>query len=214
MLRPSAVRVSTPIPEPDPPRLRAADRPPYVRLMEPGPDRVSSVIEGVLERFRRMVRSVGAKRGLVDADLDEVIQDVRIRLWQASKRGKPLEELGSSYLYQVATTAALEVLRRRRTHGADRSVDVHDRPDLPSTTWSPLDDAEGSELAAQIDAALQTIAIDRRVAVRMHLAGYDRDDISRALGWTDARTRNLLYRGLEDLRQRLTAMGIAPRRER
>ena len=194
--------------------LRAMGGSPYVRAMDAGAERTSSIIEAVLARFRRMVRGVGVRRGLVDADLDEVIQDVRIRLWQASKRGKPLEELGSSYLYQVATTAALEVLRRRRTHGADRSVDVHDRPDLPSTTWSPLDDAEGSELAAQIDAALQTIAIDRRVAVRMHLAGYDRDDISRALGWTDARTRNLLYRGLEDLRQRLTAMGIAPRRER
>jgi RNA polymerase sigma-70 factor (ECF subfamily) len=72
---------------------------------------------------------------------------------------------------------------------------------------------ERGELAAQIDAALETLAVDRRVAVRMHLLGYDRDDIARALGWTEARTRNLLYRGLDDLRRRLTAMGIGPRKE-
>jgi Fe2+ transport system protein FeoA len=30
------------------------------------------------------------------------------------------------------------------------------------------------------------------------------------MGWTEAKTRNLLYRGLDDLRRRLTAMGIEP----
>jgi RNA polymerase sigma-70 factor (ECF subfamily) len=50
------------------------------------------------------------------------------------------------------------------------------------------------------------------VAVRFHLGGYDREDLARMLGWTEARTRNLLYRGLDDLRRRLTDMGISPRR--
>jgi RNA polymerase sigma-70 factor (ECF subfamily) len=46
----------------------------------------------------------------------------------------------------------------------------------------------------------------------MHLSGYDRDDIARALGWSEGKTRNLLYRGLDDVRRRLAAMGISPRR--
>ena len=54
-----------------------------------------------------MVRSVGARRGLQDDDLDEVMQDVRIRLWQAQKSGKEIDGLGSSYMYQTATSAAL-----------------------------------------------------------------------------------------------------------
>jgi RNA polymerase sigma-70 factor (ECF subfamily) len=77
---------------------------------------------------------------------------------------------------------------------------------------SPHDDVEARELAAQIDAAIDTLSIDRRVAVRFHLAGYDRNDIARMLGWTEARARNLIYRGLDDLRRRLTDMGISPRR--
>jgi RNA polymerase sigma-70 factor (ECF subfamily) len=182
-------------------------------------DRTSSVIESVLARFRRMVRGVGMRRGLADADLDEVIQDVRIRLWRVGEKGKPIEELGASYLYQIATSAALDVLRRRRSHGAATALalDAPDAPDaapelrtLAAPTASPHDDVERGELARHVDAALETIAIDRRVAVRMHLAGYDRDDIARALGWSEARTRNLVYRGLEDLRRRLTAMGVTP----
>jgi hypothetical protein len=30
------------------------------------------------------------------------------------------------------------------------------------------------------------------------------------MGWTEPKTRNLLYRGLADLRERLTSMGIGP----
>jgi RNA polymerase sigma-70 factor (ECF subfamily) len=185
----------------------------YVRGMAgPGLDRVSSTIESVIARFRTMVRSVGARRGLVEADLDEVLQDVRIRLWQAGEGGKALEELGSSYLYHVATTAALDLLRRRRARRADDTEDIRERTDLTTDRASPHDALEARELASQIEAAVETLAIDRRVAVRFHLAGYDREDIARMLGWTPARTRNLLYRGLDDLRRRLTDMGISPRR--
>ncbi len=185
----------------------------YVRGMAgPGLDRVSSTIETLIARFRTMVRSVGARRGLVEADLDEVLQDVRIRLWHAGEGGKSLEELGSSYLYQLATTAALDLLRRRRARRADDTDDIGERTELTTNSASPHDDLEASELASQIDAAIDTLPVDRRVAVRMHLTGYDREDIARMLGWTETRTRNLLYRGLDDLRRRLTDMGISPRR--
>lgn len=180
--------------------------------MGSGIDRASSTIEMVVSRFRTMVRSVGARRGLSDADLDEVLQEVRIRLWQAGQAGKELEELGSSYLYHVATSASLDLLRRRRARGGDVNDDVDERTELPAVTPSPQDDVEARELAAQIDAAVEMLPIDRRVAVRFHLSGYDRDDIERALGWSEAKTRNLLYRGLNDVRRRLTDMGVAPRR--
>lgn len=195
-------------------QLRCAEDRRYVRGMGAGVDRVSSAIESVVSRFHTMVRSVGARRHLADADLDEVMQEVRIRLWQAESAGKDLQELGSSYLYHVATTAALDILRRRRARAADRTDAVDDHAELLAARSSPHDDVEARELAAQIDAALETLPADRRVAVRLHLAGYDRDDIARSLGWSEARTRNLVYRGLEDVRRRLAVMGIAPRRAR
>jgi RNA polymerase sigma-70 factor (ECF subfamily) len=44
----------------------------------------------------------------------------------------------------------------------------------------------------------------------MYLSGYSRDEIARRLGWSEAKTRNLLYRGLEDLRNELRRRGIGP----
>jgi RNA polymerase sigma-70 factor (ECF subfamily) len=42
----------------------------------------------------------------------------------------------------------------------------------------------------------------------MHLLGHPREEIARVMGWTEAKTRNLLYRGLAELRERLQAEGV------
>ena len=67
------------------------------------------------------------------------------------------------------------------------------------------------ELGRAVNAAVDTIPVTRRPVVRMYLMGYPREEIAALMGWTEAKTRNLLYRGLADLRQALTARGIGPR---
>ena len=41
-----------------------------------------------------------------------------------------------------------------------------------------------------------------------------REEIARLLGWSEPKTRNLLYRGMDDLRARLTARGIGTETDR
>jgi RNA polymerase sigma-70 factor (ECF subfamily) len=172
-------------------------------------DQLSSALESIIARFRTMVRSVGARRGLSDADVDDVLQEVRIRLWRAGAAGKRIEELGSSYVYRTAMSAALDVLRRQRARGAEVTDALDDQvAHVPAAGRSPLAEVEGSELGTQIAAAVDALPVPRRAVVRMYLNGYDREEIADLLGWTEAKTRNLLYRGLDQLRQRLAEMGI------
>ena len=46
-------------------------------------DPTSLALEAVISRFGSMVRSVGHQHRLSESDLDEVMQEVRIRLWRA-----------------------------------------------------------------------------------------------------------------------------------
>jgi RNA polymerase sigma-70 factor, ECF subfamily len=174
------------------------------------PDPQSFAIEGVLRRFGRMVRSVGAKHGLDDRDLDEVVQDVRIRLWRARETGT-IGAVSSSYVYQTARSAILDLLRRRR---APREVLVpeHASPTVEAVDPARLPDrsAEESELAAKVHQAVDELIESRRVPVRMHLLGYQSSEIATRLGWSGPKTRNLLSRGMEDLRERLRARGVGP----
>ena len=49
---------------------------------------------------------------------------------------------------------------------------------------------------------------ERRLAVTLHLQGHSVPEAARLLDWAVKRTENLVYRGLADLRECLTAKGI------
>lgn len=171
---------------------------------------VSSALESVLARFGALVRSVGARHRLSEADVDEMLQEVRIRLWRAFPDGEQIAQVNASYVYRTAATASLDLLRRRRSRAALRTDSVDDRRDaLPAERGGPHRELEGRELTGRIVEALATIPASRRPVVRMYLAGYSREEIAALLGWTEAKTRNLLYRGLADLRRRLEDVGIS-----
>jgi RNA polymerase sigma-70 factor (ECF subfamily) len=169
---------------------------------------LSAELERVVARFAQLVREVGARHGLSAADVDEVFQDVRIRLWHARPDREQISGLPALYVYRAAVSAARDVLRRRR-RAEQRSLPLDDSPpELMVAAQSPVRTLEREELLRSVERALEALAPPRRVVVRMHLRGYDRDEIAKALGWTDGKTRNLLYRGLADLRRRLEADGV------
>ena len=170
---------------------------------------LSLALEAAVARFGNMVRQVGRRYRLDESGIDEVMQEVRIRLWRARGTSEQVGETNTSYVYRTASSAALDVLRRRRARQAER----HDSIDggvtmLTAPHSDPHAALEGSELAIRVARAIDDIPSSRRPAVRMHLAGYPREEIARLMGWTEAKTRNLLYRGLADLRERLTVEGI------
>jgi RNA polymerase sigma-70 factor (ECF subfamily) len=176
-----------------------------------GSDQVSAALESLLSRFAAMVRSVGRRHRLEQSDVDELLQEVRIRLWRARGAGESIGAVPTSYIYRTAVTAALDLIRRRRAR-AGASLDEPTRAGerVAADTDSPERAVESAELAEQVARAIEAIPESRRGVVRMYLAGYPREEIAELLGWSEAKTRNLLYRGLADLRERLTAMGVGP----
>jgi RNA polymerase sigma factor (sigma-70 family) len=172
-------------------------------------DAVSAALEAVLTRFAGVIHTVGAQYRLPTSDLDEVIQDVRLRLWRALGSSERIQSISPSYLYRVVTTAAIDVIRRRR--GA-RDEPMETLTLMPPQTAiddsRPDQEAESAELAAQIERALERVGESRRPVVKMYLSGIGSTEIAQLMGWTEPKARNLLYRGLAELREQLTALGI------
>lgn len=178
-------------------------------------DPASSALDRVIARFGPMLRSVGVRRGLSEHDLDELAQDVRVRLWRALADGEKIQRVQTSYVYRAAMSAALDLIRRRRAR-AEATLE-HDIAEQGGLTADRIDrdrpdaELEQRELAERIDRAIAELAEPRDVVVRLHLSGYDRFEIARLLGWTEPKVRNLIYRGLADLRALLLEQGIGPR---
>jgi RNA polymerase sigma factor (sigma-70 family) len=191
-------------------RLEHAFHSPHLGRVTAEHDALSSAIESTIARFASVVRVVAARYHLSPADRDDLVQEVRVRLWRAVEVER-ITTLPASYLYRTATSAALDLIRRRRTMRED-SLDDVDPSGLRfvAPAADPEQRAELSELALHIERAIGMIPESRRPVVRMYLAGYGSAEIGELMGWTEAKARNLLYRGLADLRQRLEAAGVTP----
>jgi len=168
----------------------------------PPVDRISPELERALTRFHGAVSTAARRHGLDEAEIDEVIQDVRIRIWRAVKDGEKISALPASYVYRTAFSAAVDLLRRRRDRREEPLELVAEEPSNPRNT-DPEGMMEQRELGEMISRAVDSLSHTRRPVVRMYLTGYNHNEIAGLLGWTEAKTRNLLYRGLADLRKAL-----------
>jgi RNA polymerase sigma factor (sigma-70 family) len=179
--------------------------------MPRSPDAVSGTLESLLLRYRESVQRIGRRHGLSDQLLDEAIQELRIRLWRAFPGSDQLAAVSPGYLYRAAVTAALMVIRRRRAkRESGVEMTAHFEETIAARVAQPDQAFDESELAERLARTVDELPAARQAVVRLHLQGYHRDEIAGLLGWSEAKTRNLLYRGLDDLRALLAKRGIGP----
>lgn len=191
----------------------------HLRLVHSGPTpappassperEVSHALRDLIQRFDGFIRRTAARHGLSGSDLDEVVQDLQVRIWKSFGTSEAIRRANANYMQRAAVSASLDIIRRRRAlkHQATSLDDV--APHALTDRARPVDErVAGDETARAVHEALGGLQESRRAVVRMYLAGYDRFEIAELLGWTEGKTRNLIYRGLEDLRQILAARGI------
>ena len=171
-------------------------------------DEASAALDALIARCADKVRLVGQVHRLDPADVDEVFQEVRIRVWKAIGQGERIAGLPASYVYRTAETVALDFIRRRRARRAGSTEPIEAMAGLESRETGGLDRLAARELGDLIEESLGELAENRRGVVRMYLAGYGTEEIGATLGWTEAKARNLVYRGLADLRAALGRHGV------
>lgn len=173
-------------------------------------ERLSPALEAMIARFRGYIVAIGRRHGLSDADTDEVVQEIRLRVWRSRGDPETIGGVGPSYIYRAAVSAAVDVLRRRRARRT--GLDAVEPLSATSAAVPPAapNALEGREMEDRIYMAVGELLPSRRPVVKMHLAGYDRHEIAEALGCSVGKVRNLLSRGLADLRTLLERAGIGP----
>jgi RNA polymerase sigma-70 factor (ECF subfamily) len=171
----------------------------------------SKALEHVVGRFDAFIRRSARRHGLDRAEADEVVQELRVRMWKSLGTAELIRRAKASYIYRAAISASIDIIRRRRARRFEAmSLDDGLADIAPDPRRRADAGLEGDELAAAVHRATGMLAEARRAVVRMHLAGYERGEIADLLGWTEPKTRNLLYRGLADLRQILDSWDIRP----
>jgi RNA polymerase sigma factor (sigma-70 family) len=113
-------------------------------------------------------------------------------------------------------TATLDAVRRIKAKREEQLRPVEDEYEdegaplalFSDPNRSPEAEAGRKQLAGKVQAALSRLSDNRRRAVGLYLEGMTSQEIATLLGWSEPKARNLLYRGLSDLRAQLRAEGI------
>jgi RNA polymerase sigma-70 factor (ECF subfamily) len=139
---------------------------------------------------------------------DDIVQDALIRVMDWQKKNEHIGEPPSSYLWKVAYSATVDEIRRARRHRENPTeMDILEKRG-PVDDQDPLREAVSGDLARALNGCLSRLNENRRLIVGFHLLGHTLAEAAELSGWDGKKVQNLLYRGLADLRQCLSAKGF------
>lgn len=171
---------------------------PMFRRQVPHESEFRQLIERWSGYVRATLRKLDQRRS--EADLEELEQDIRIKLWQQLSRERNWDK-PASFIRSVVMSVAIDAARKRAVRIGEESQVGLEALDF-STTVDRSD--EGSERQADLWALLKRVEADspeKAQALGLHLQGFTTAEIGTLLGWTEAKARNTVYRLLEALQQ-------------
>jgi RNA polymerase sigma factor (sigma-70 family) len=161
--------------------------------------------EELVERYGRLIRSVVRKVGgsAGPAVGEEIEQRILTELWKRCRNSDPIEH-PDTYVYRAAVRETVRALRQESARGGEPL-----ESDPPAVEGDdPHHRLAVKELGAILREVIGRLAPDRARAVRLHLAGFTVQEIMALNGWPYQRARNLVARGLSEVREGLRERGI------
>lgn len=174
----------------------------------PVEQRLEQILTQYGARLRILLRTYNlARHGI---DINDVEQEVRIRLWNAIQRDRS-GAFGASYIQRVVATTVIDALRRAQVRAAEPLPEDENEPveDIFGASVGPerrSGDRQQMECLAKCLAALPE---RRRISVTLHLQGFSMREVAEMANIASAEAaRKLVSRGMQELRERLREFGI------
>jgi RNA polymerase sigma factor (sigma-70 family) len=162
--------------------------------------------KGLLESYAGFISFQIHKFNLAKYGLDpeDVLQDVKIRIWKLIRRERNVVN-HASYIKKIVNSAAIDQLRKRHR---EEDLFKHERQKhISELEFSYSRDIIRKKIFEEtVGKAVERLIDSRRQAVKLYLLSLTIQEISTYLNWSKDKTRNLLYRGLADLRKYLKDM--------
>jgi len=166
-------------------------------------DRFSHFISAQIQKFDPL------RYGL---DPDDIAQDIRIKIWKVLSGEKDISNF-PAYIKKVVDTSVIDQLRKLRRD--QRCQNWEKRRCVAEMEFLYSKEQETRKrLEEKVVEAVESLLDSRRQVVKLYLLDFNIREIALFLNWSPAKTRNLLYRGMSDLRTILKEMDIDHDRKR
>jgi RNA polymerase sigma factor (sigma-70 family) len=140
-------------------------------------------------------------------ELDDVFQDVKIKIWKILRNEKKIVNY-SSYIKKIVETSVIDQFRKfKREEGIyleekNRKISEQDEQYASDLIFEEID------MKDIVGKAVEELIETRRKVVKLYLLSMSIEEIAIYFHWSKDKTRNLLYRGLSDLKRILKEKNI------
>ena len=161
----------------------------------------------ILNKFSGSIRAIVSKSRLerLGIDPEDVLQEVRIKIWKRIAAEKKIKSY-SSYINRITNSTLIDFIRKSRRQ--EKLIYHEMQKGLIEKDCKPKEASEDNVLRKAISTAIESLIESRRKVVKLYLSGLTIEEIALSFKWTNDKTRNLLYRGLSDLKISLKEQGI------
>jgi RNA polymerase sigma-70 factor, ECF subfamily len=163
--------------------------------------------EELVERHQRLVAGTVARMLGSNSDVEDIAQQVFVRVWKSAKRYVPRAKF-TTWLLKITRNLVFNELRRRSRH-AQLPLQVEseekERPIRDERATAPDASLLEQELQRAIETAIAQLPENQRMA--MVLRRYDDlsyEEIAEVLGQSVPAVKSLLFRARIELRTRLS----------
>lgn len=178
-----------------------------VRLMQLVRDGDTAAFEQLVEQHQALViGTVGRMLGS-NADVEDIAQQVFIRVWRSAKRYEPRAKF-TTWLLKITRNLVFNELRRRKRHAASPLQPATDGEELQvedKHQQTPAASALEQELQRAIDTAIAELPESQRMAVVLRrYEDLSYEEIAEVLEQSVPAVKSLLFRARTALRARLS----------
>jgi len=167
-----------------------------------------AAFERIVERHQALVAGTVARMLGNNADVEDIAQQVFIRVWRSAKRYQPKAKF-TTWLLTITRNLVFNELRRRRRHVAvslQADNESEERPLPDDVAKAPDATLLQRELQKAIEEAIDRLPEVQRMALilrRFEELSYE--DIADVLDLTVPAVKSVLFRARTELRERLAS---------
>jgi RNA polymerase sigma factor, sigma-70 family len=178
-----------------------------VRLMQLVSAGETAAFEELVERHQRLVVGTVARMLGNNSDVEDIAQQVFVRVWKSAKRYVPRAKF-TTWLLKITRNLVFNELRRRSRHAQvplQVESEGEERPIRDERARAPDASLLEQELQRAIEAAIGQLPETQRMAVL--LRRYDElsyEEIAEVLEQSVPAVKSLLFRARTELRTRLS----------
>jgi RNA polymerase sigma-70 factor (ECF subfamily) len=178
-----------------------------VQLMELVSAGETAAFEELVERHQRLVVGTVARMLGSNSDVDDIAQQVFVRVWKSANRYVPRAKF-TTWLLKITRNLVFNELRRRSRHAQvplQSESEDEERPMRDERAMAPDAALLERELQDAIEAAIAQLPETQRMAVV--LRRYDElsyEEIAEVLEQSVPAVKSLLFRARTELRTRLS----------